>query len=119
MSADADDLRYHYAETLSDCTLLAATNAIVTKQLKPGRYRAKFMDIAGGAARAWVRQGPFATVAATRAVPSTPYDLTATPLPSFVFIVRGGNSQPSQSDGLSVILDAGTANLFLTNISRS
>lgn len=116
MSAEADDLRYYYAETLGDSETLTANAGGATKNgssLTPGRYLIQFHTVAG-AALVWCRQGPFASVAAAAASPSTPFGVSAPPYPVFSLIVK-----PNQGlDGLSFITDAGTCDVTITKISR-
>lgn len=123
MSAHADDLRYFYAEHLGDTVEVSASNVTaVTAALSPGKYMVRVRTAAGGAEVAWFRQGSQATVTAAAAVPSTPYVIGGTTTTAadqrlqngvlFTFMVRGS------LDGLAVILDAGTAIVSVTKISR-
>jgi hypothetical protein len=119
MAAHADDLRYYYSEHLGQTTEVACSGVVATSPaLEPGRYIARVRG-AAGAARIWLRlEG-----AASAAAPSTPFEIGGTVAdaasvraanaPLCTFIVRG--TGPNQ---LSAILDAGTATLVLTKISR-
>lgn len=121
MSAHADDLRHVYAESLGPSEIVAAGVASAkTSVLPPGRYAVRVRNVAG-AALAWFAQGEQSAITATAAVPSTPFDIGGTILtaadrvalakPLFTTVVRNGQ-------GIAVILDAGTASVIVTKISR-
>lgn len=113
MPAHADDLRHFYAETLGAAQLVAAVTGAAVKvaaALPPGRYQVRFYNVVG-ASIVWCRQGPFATVVATKAVPSTPIEVSVTPRPTFTVMSR------NELDGLSFITDAGTCSVAITKIS--
>jgi hypothetical protein len=123
MSADATDLRFHFAEHLGDSEVLTASAVVAaSRRLLPGRYRVRFLGVAGGATRLWVRQGAFGGVVAAAVMPSTPFDLTISPYAEFTTMARPGavdnaNARPG-TDGLSFITDAGTVTVVITRISR-
>lgn len=124
MSAEADDLRYHYSETLGRTQAAALTSGASERnaeKLTPGKYVARVRAVAG-AATVWLHQGG-STVNAAAAAPSTPFEIHATiggaadaaaaNKPLATFIVRG------ESDAyLAGILNAGTATLIITKVSR-
>lgn len=114
MAAHADDLRNWYSETLGVCEKVAAVTASAKKTvlaLPNGRYLVQFINVVG-APLCWCRQGAFGTVAATKAPPSTPFDLALDPRASFTVMVRDG------LDGLSFITSAGSVDVYITKISR-
>lgn len=122
MSAHADDLRYFYAEHLGGSVEVSLSNvaAANAEELTPGRYQIRVRNIVG-AATLWLRQKgedeqPLRV--ATAATPTTPFPLgagtrAALGEPIAVVIVRPGTGF------FSGILDAGTASLILTKVSRS
>ena len=123
MSAHADDLRHFYAEHLGETvevSLASGAAAANAEELPPGRYLVKVRAISG-AALLWLRQkaedeNPLRN--ATAAAPSTPFPLgagTSAALgePIATVIVRPGTGV------FSGILDAGTATLVLTKVSRN
>lgn len=124
MVAEADDLRFFYAEALGPCEILAAVGsgaAVKTgAPLLPGRYLVQFHTVAG-ATLVWCRQGAHEGVEAVAAAPATPFDVSQDPRPTFVCMVRpsgkGGGAE-SQTDGLSFVTDAGTVTVAITRVSR-
>ena len=119
MSAHADDLRYFYSEALGATVLLSvSTVSAVTPELEPGRYRVRYLDMAG-ATKLWLRQGDSDSLAATAAVPSTPFALPAAQGELFITTARattGGG--PNKGSFIAALTDAGTLTLVLTKISR-
>ena len=124
MSAHADDLRYFYAEDLGDSEEVSASGVTAkTAVLTPGRYVVRVRSVAGGATTAWFRQGVQADVVAASAVPSAPFIIGGTTTTAadqrlqnevlFTFMVRA-----SGKTGLAVILNAGTATVTVTKVSR-
>ncbi len=114
MVAHADDLRHFYSETLGASETVAAVTGAPTKvaaALTKGRYLVQFHTLAGGVAIVWCRQGPFASVVAAKAAPSTPMEVNTPPRPTLTLMVRG------DTDGLSFITDAGTCSVTITKIS--
>jgi hypothetical protein len=112
MAANADDLRDFYATDLGDSVAVSASVAAAQVSLAPGRYLVRYRSIAG-AATIWARQGS----AAAAAIPSTPYDVALFNASSgylFTTNVRGSGAKQV----LSFILDAGTAQIIVTRISR-
>ncbi len=132
MSAHADDLRHWYAEDLGDSRELALSNttAALTK-LEPGRYIVRVRSVAT-AVDLWLRFGDEDVVAAT-AVPSTHFSVGGTILTAadqralnevlMRFIVRrspgyDGRKTAKSRVAIAGILDAGTAVLVVTKVSR-
>ena len=112
MAANADDLRDFYATELGDSILLSASASAVQAALSSGRYAVRYRSIAG-AATIWARQGDTAAAAA----PSTPHDVALFNAASghlFTTNVRGTGVKQT----LSFVLDAGTAQIVITRISR-
>jgi hypothetical protein len=115
MAAHADDLRNWYAEALGDSETIAAITGSAKKNVAPfpnGRYLIQFHTLAGGVAIVWCRQGPHGSVAAAKASPSTPMEVSVPPRPTLTVMVR------DNLDGLSFITDAGTCSVTITKISR-
>lgn len=115
MAAHADDLRHFFSEVLGISETVAAITGSAKKvaaALPNGRYLVQFHTLAGGVAIVWCKQGPFASVAATKAAPSTPMEVDTPPRPTLTLMVREG------LDGLSFITDAGTCSVTITKISR-
>jgi hypothetical protein len=115
MSANADDLRNWYGEAIGISTTLTAISASAVKNavaLENGRYRIQFHTLTGAVAKVWCRQGPHGSVAATKADPSMPVEVSVTPRPFFYVMVRDG------LDGLSFIADSDTCDVTITKVSR-
>lgn len=112
MAANADDLRDFYATDLGNTVTVAASTSAAQVTLTPGRYVVRYRSVSG-AATVWARQGE----AATAAVPSTPYDVALFNAASgYLFTTNVRGFGPKQV--LSFILDAGTAQIVVTRISR-
>lgn len=122
MAAHANDLRHFYAEHLGDTvevTLSAASARSI--ELPPGRYIVRVRGVTT-AVRLWLRQGG-STVVATASAPSTPFEIggsvtdaasvRALNAPLCSIIVAGAGSRY-----VAGILDAGSATLVLTKVSR-
>lgn len=124
MSAHAADLRHFYAETLGVTQEVALSGASARSGvLEPGRYIVRVRGLATGV-RLWLRQGDV-TISAATSAPSTPFELGGTVLdaasvrslnePLLSLIVRGPDAKDNHLAG---ILNAGTATLVLTKVSR-
>lgn len=114
MGAFADDRLDYYSADLgpSQAVALVAGASTASGKLRPGRYLAQIID--AGTDRAWLRVGPWSAaspVAATIAVPSTPFGAGGPN--AFEFNVR-----PGHSDQIAGIMAAGTCSLILTPLSR-
>ena len=126
MSAHADDLRHWYAEHIGPSVVLAAVGsaaAVPSGKLASGRYLLHVQDVAGGATKLWVRQGPDSNKPiAVAAAPATPIDLLEDPIHKFPFMAKpageGAGAAQKATDSLSFITDAGTITVVLTRISR-
>ena len=115
MSANADDLRNWYAEAIGPSITLTAGSAAAVKNAVPldnGRYRIQFHTLTGAVSKVWCRQGPQASVVATKADPSMPVEVIFTPRPFFFVMVR------DKLDGLSFIVDSDTCDVTITKVSR-
>jgi hypothetical protein len=121
MAAEADDLRYFYAETLGrtiekSCAAGAST-LLTDEKLEPGRYILRVLDFGGGTS-VWVRQGEKGDTTAAAAAPSTQFLASLLPAdlnrPLCTLMVRG-----SQKDNaLAVFSVGGIARVQLTKVSR-
>lgn len=124
MSADANDLRFFYSEHLGNSQEVALSGTSNRSTvLDPGRYIVRVRG-AVGAALAWLTQG-HETINAVAAAPNTPFvlngtvstesDAAAANTPLATFMVKGGNGKDAYLAG---ILNAGTATMVITKISR-
>jgi len=118
MAADAEDMRLAYSATLGDSFEVALSGAsAVSEPLEKGRYEVRLHTVAG-ASLVWLRQGKNDTLEATAAPPSAPFtvdpaDALALNTPLVVLNVRS-----DKDNRIAGVLDAGTATLSITRVSR-
>lgn len=131
MSADAEDLKYHFAEDLGVCEIKAASAAAASLAkfvLAPGRYLISYRTIAG-AATIWAKLSYAADPdeAEAAAPAAVPHDVALRPDQRlFTVIIRQAPFQrPGEVDAtlnrntLFFRTNAGTADIVVTKISRS
>lgn len=111
MGANSRDLENYYQAELGGSVTLSAGVASARVQLVAGKkYRARFVNPAGGATMAWLLLGG-STVTATTASPSSPLT-TADNYTTVEFTARPNRNY------LAAILNAGTASIVITPVSR-
>jgi hypothetical protein len=89
----------------------ASQRADAEGPLEPGAYLVHIANLVG-ATTVWIKTGKFGTVIpVTAAVPSFPMSPSTVSQREFV-VVKGYNDQ------VAAITDAGTANVYLTKVSR-
>lgn len=117
--ARADDVIAFYAAELGitrklACGVASAQLPDSEGALSPGRYLLQIADLSAPTAKVYVRGRPYiaaGTVTAVASVPDFPLHLSG--LVAFEFNVRKG-----YNDRIAAITTAGTANLFITLVSR-
>lgn len=115
-SIPSDQIAY-YAADLGETRVLAVTTAssALTEQLAPGRYLLQLIP-SDDTAVTWVCAGawdPTTPKTATAAAGKQRVPLSGKTIVTFEYNVRRG-----YNDALAAIASAGTANLYVTRISR-
>lgn len=116
MSANASDLKDYYSESLVGVCESFAVDTSSKKNVKPlerGRYAVRFIGMAG-ATTVWLRQGD-SNVSAQANTPSHPFEFANAPDARLATIIV---ADPEKDGYLAGILNAGTATLVLSRISR-
>lgn len=127
MAAEADDMRYVFAEeigkTIEVTPAAGSSSPLSAEALEPGRYVLRIIDF-NGASDVWVRQGTAGTVTAAAAAPSMRFrahtDVPKLNEPLMTFIVRPGGTKGSNgaSNMLAFFPVGAVPTIQVTKISR-